>query len=137
MKIAVLLFLISLIFFGCSDNPSAKIENCADSYWARDNHFYKEDPDKVKNWKDKASLWGGGSFSTNKKRDEKNFKTYEDQYRATYKAEQAFLKKEISEKLLIDDYERYYFKWCESEREKAPITFDTKWKSFVKELSEY
>ena len=136
MKIAVLLFLISLIFFGCSDNPSAKIENCADSYWARDNHFYKEDPDKVKNWEDKASGWEGKK-SFKKKRDEINYKTYEDQYRTTYKTEQAFLKKEISEKLLIDDYERYYFKGCEKEREEAPITFDTKWKSFVKELSDY
>ena len=137
MKKIFFLLLITLTLVGCLDNEANKIENCADSYWARDNHFYKEHPNKVKNWKDKASLWGGGSFSTKKKRDEKNFKTYEDQYRATYKAEQTFLKKEISEKLLIDDYERYYFKWCENEREKAPITFDTKWKSFVKELSEY
>ena len=137
MKKIFFLLIITLTLTGCLDNEVNKIENCADSYWARDNHFYKEHPNKVKNWKDKASLWGGGSFSTKKKRDEKNFKTYEDQYRATYKAEQTFLKKEISEKLLIDDYERYYFKWCENEREKAPITFDTKWKSFVKELSEY
>ena len=139
MKKLLGIIVLSLLLISCdqANNVSKKIENCADSYWARDNHFYKEDPDKVKNWEDKASLWGGGSFSTKKKRDEKNFKTYEDQYRATYKAEQAFLKKEISEKLLIDDYERYYFKWCENEREKAPITFDTKWKSFVKELSEY
>ena len=136
MKIAVLLFLISLIFFGCSDNPSTKIENCADSYWARDNHFYKEHPDKVKDWKRKASGWEEKK-SFKKKRDEVNYKTYEDQYRATYKAEQAFLKKEISEKLLIDDYERYYFKACEKEREQTPITFDEKYKSFVLEMSDY
>lgn len=136
MKKIFFLLLTTLILTGCLEDESKKIENCADSYWARDNHFYKEDPDKVKNWEDKASFWVG-SNSTKKKRNEKNFKTYEDQYRATYKAEQAFLKKEISEKLLIDDYERYYFKECEKEREEAPITFDTKWKSFVKELSDY
>jgi len=56
MKIVVLLFLISLIVFGCTDNPSAKIENCADSYWARDNHFYKEHPNKVKDWR-KKEMW--------------------------------------------------------------------------------
>ena len=135
MKKIFFFLLITLTLTGCFENETKKIENCADSYWARDNHFYKEHPDKVKDWKRKASGWERQSFK--KKRDEVNYKTYEDQYRATYKAEQAFLKKEISEKLLIDDYERYYFKWCEKEREEAPITFDTKWKSFVKELSDY
>lgn len=133
MKIVVLLFLISLIVFGCTDNPSAKIENCADSYWARDNHFYKEHPNKVKDWR-KKEMW---SNSFKKKRDKVKFKTYEDQYRATYALEQDFLKKKLSEKLLINDYEIWYFKECEKERNQTPITFDEKYKSFVIEMSDY
>jgi len=133
MKIVVLLFLISLIVFGCTDNPSAKIENCADSYWARDNHFYKEHPNKVKDWR-KKEMWNN---SFKKKRDKVKFKTYEDQYRATYALEQDFLKKKLSEKLLINDYEIWYFKECEKEREQTPITFDEKYKSFVIEMSDY
>ena len=67
MKKIFFLLLTTLTLTGCLEDESKKIENCADSYWARDNHFYKEDPDKVKNWEDKASFWGG-SNSTKKKR---------------------------------------------------------------------
>ena len=136
MKKIILLPLLALTLSGCFDSKTTKIENCADSYWARDNHFYKEHPNKIKDWERKTSFWGS-SHSIKKKRDELNYKTYEDEYRATYKFEQEFLKKKISKKLLIADYEKYYFKECEREREEAPITFDEKWKSFVKEMSDY
>ena len=136
MKRIALLLLLTLVLSGCFDDKTTKIKNCADSYWARDNHFYKEHPDKVKDWKNKSSAWNGG-ISIKKKRDEKNYKTYEDQYRNIYALEQAFLKKELSEKLRISDYEIWYFKACEKEREEASITFDEKWKSFTLEMSEY
>ena len=124
MKKIILLPLLVLTLSGCFDNKTTKIENCADSYWARDNHFYKVHPNKVKVWK-RYSMRSDGD------------RTYEDDYRAEYKFQQEFLKKKISKKLLIADYEKYYFKECEREREEAPITFDEKWKSFVKEMSDY
>lgn len=136
MKRISLLLILTLVLSGCFDNKTKKIENCADSYWARDNHFYKEHPDRVKDWERKSLGWNGGK-SFKKKRDEKNFKTYEDQYRNIFFLEQEFLKKDLSEKLKIIDYEKWYFKACEKDREEAPITFDEKWKSFKPEMSEY